>query len=294
MPMSEDARIKASQRAKATWAKKKAAQAAAEKEMFQRAAQRAENTFSAPDEADHPGAPEYYRQDTRPEPKQPEPSNDEYSDLLKRFEELRSYVQGMQLPQNPMSHNVGGGPQFGHGGRLIGTFEKYLVDPKNYDDPIKRLAAEPRLQRFAFAHNYLLDWNISTTSYETKDGVNTKEPKFTLKLNRIMMDEDTGELTNQAYTVCQMIFHEDPQAALIVAREQGVDPDTLDQKQFLNEMRYLRMRDWLLEAFYPPKSTATQKKKEMVIGNKLVEVFEINSVNPQKMPFDQLKPTKGL
>lgn len=233
--------------------------------------------------------------DPQPLPVQPTETHDEYGDLLKRFEELKTYVEHLsELQVVQPAQAPEGRPQFGNRGNLIGTFERYLVDPALYDDPRDRLSQEPRLQRFAFSHNYLLDWNIGVTQYETKDGVNTKEPKFTLKLNRIMMDEDTGELTNQAYTVCQMIFHEDPQAALIVAREQGIDPDRLDQRAFLNEMRYLRMRDWLIEAFYPPKPTASTRKKEVVIGNKLVQVFEINSENPQKMPFDQLKPTKGL
>jgi hypothetical protein len=238
----------------------------------------------------------------KPEPVQPAETHDEYQDLMKRFKELESFVHGLQ---SAMSHNVGmQGPQVNQRGHLIGTFEKYLVDPKMYDDPRERLSEERRLGRFNLTgtsetidpmrHDYFLDWDISVTQYETKDGVSTKEPKFTLKLNRIMMDEETGEHTDQAYTVCQMIFHEDPQAALIVAREQGVDPDTFDQKAFLNEMRYIRMRDWLIEAFYPPRSTAVKRKKEMVIGNKLVQVFEISSENSQPIPFDQLKPTKGL
>lgn len=286
MPMSEEARKAASERMKARHA------AASERKVEETS--RLEDKAAVQATAANAEAYEGF------EPTQPAESHDEYQDLLKRFKELEALVKSQQVANVFQVAQVAqatpgspGSPQM-HQGRMVGTFEKYLVDPSNYEDPRDRLGQEPRLQRFAFSYNYFLDWEISTTQYETKDGLNMKEPRFHLKLNRVMTDEDTGELTNNAYTVCQMIFHEDPQAALTIARDQGVDPDSMDQREFLNQMRYLRMKDWLTEAFYPPKSTNTRRKKELVINNKLVEVFEINSEDSQKMPFDQLKTTKGL
>ena len=110
-----------------------------------------------------------------------------------------------------------------------------------------------------------------------------------MELNRIVMDEDTGDPTNGRYTICRMVFHEDPDAALVVARENGVNIADFEERAFLDEMRYLRARDWLLEAFYPPKPSQPKKnKKEMGIGGKLVEYFEINSESSEPMPFGEL------
>lgn len=299
MPMSEEARKRIGDATRARYAAKKEAERTAAWKMIDNGGSPADAHMAGIREQTPP--PLTPDPEPQPLPVQPAETRDEYSDLLKRFEELKSYVERLQPAiQQPTD----GRPQFGNRGNLIGTFEKYLVDPAMYSDPRTRLSQERRLGRFnvtgsqddvdLMQDDYFLEWEVGITQYETKDGVNTKEPRFTLKLDRLMIDEDTGEHNGSAYTVCQMIFHEDPQAALIVAREQGIDPNTLDQKAFLNEMRYLRMRDWLLEAFYPPKLTTQKKKKEMVIGNKLVQVFEINSTDSQAMPFDQLKTTKGL
>lgn len=114
------------------------------------------------------------------------------------------------------------------------------------------------------------------------------EPRFTLDLNRIVYDEETYEPTNKRYTVCRMVFFEDPQTAMIIARENGIQIDAQDEASFLDEMRFLRMRDWLLEAFYPPKPAPNRNKREQVIGNQMVEVWEISSETSAKIPFDQL------
>lgn len=203
-------------------------------------------------------------------PTQANSDNADIGELLRRIKELETRLQ----PQ---------GPQVNNRGSLVGTFEKYITDPDYYPSPIERLAQEARLQRFAFKDNFELDFNIGLSAYETKDGVNTKEPKFTLKLVRIMYDDETGEPTDNRYVACQMIFHEDPGTAIIIARENGVSVDDYGEKQFLDEMRYLRMRDWLLECFYPPAPVAATDKKEMVIGNRLVEVYTVNSEKSQSM-----------
>lgn len=212
-------------------------------------------------------------------------SQEEYQDLLRRFDELAARLD---LPPAPYQPSAQATPQVNNRGQLIGTFEKYIIDPANYPDPRERLGKESRLARFAFDLNYDLNFKVETQQYDTKDGVSVREPKFTIELNRIVLDEDTGEPTNKRYTVARMIFHEDPQAALVVARDAGVDVNSMDQSTFLNEMRYLRMRDWLLEAFYPPKAVPNGNKKEVVIGNRLVEIYEVSSENPSKIPFDSL------
>lgn len=187
-------------------------------------------------------------------------------------------------------------PRFSPQGDMIGSFEKYIIDSSHYPDPCAALAEEPRLARFAFSENYELDFAVSTTSYTTIDNVRTREPKFTIKLIRIILDEDTGEATDKRYVVCTGIFHEDPEAAIEIARRNNIEVDTTDQEQFLNQMRYLRMRDWLLEAFYPPKPDNASQRTETVIGNRLVEVFtKSNVVGEQSdpIPFSQLKKMKA-
>jgi hypothetical protein len=62
-------------------------------------------------------------------------------------------------------------------------------------------------------------------------------------------------------------------------------------------MRYLRMRDWLMEAFYPPKPQVVQGRHEEVIGNRVVEVFTVNQEvgnGTPTMPFSSLNTNKKL
>lgn len=230
------------------------------------------------------------------EPQAPAPTSqsgsEELSALQRRVEELTALVERVSTqPVASFPQPAPAQPQFSHRGSLVGTFEKYVVDPKNYPDPSERLGQEPKLQRFAFGQNYDLAWSVSTTSYQTQDGVNTREPRFDLELRRIVFDEETGLPTDTRYSVCKLIFHEDPQAALVVARDNGIEPDEFPggEKAFLDEMRYMRARDWLLEAFYPPTTdTIKKQRRDVVIGGKLVEVFDISSENAERMPFDQI------
>lgn len=204
--------------------------------------------------------------------------------LLRRIEELsqnQALLQAVLLNQNQ-------GTQV-RGNRMVGTTDKYIVDPDNYPDPRARLYKESRLAPYAFDINYELDWNISTVSYETKDGINMREPKFRLELWRVKLD-DEGNKTDGRYVISKATFFEDPQAALIVAREKGLPIDEDNEKVFLDEMRYMRIRDWLLDNFYPPTITKTKsQKKDVVVGGKLVEYFEISSQDSESIPFDQLR-----
>lgn len=173
-------------------------------------------------------------------------------------------------------------------GELIGEWEKYIVDPAHYPDPTARLKAEPRLQPMAFNYNYELEYDVATSSYETKSGKNVKEPKFMISLNRIVLD-DQGEPTNKRYVARKLIFHEDPQAALVIARENGLDVDKSDEKAFLDEMRYLRVRDWLFGIFWPKPADEQAKIREEVIGGTVVQVFTKNSVESSEIDFSKLK-----
>lgn len=207
-------------------------------------------------------------------------SETEYHDLLNRFKELEARLTTQPQQQIPQLNARGG---------LTGTLEKYVTLATHYPDPRPRLLTEPKLAHLAFAMNYEFSWDVTVTSYQTQDGINTKEPRFNLNLIRIMLDEDTGEPTNGRYIVRKLMFHEDPEAALVVARDNNFDMDTLTEANFLNEMRYLRMRDWLLGIFYPPKAEVQSNKTQRVIGNQLVDFYTVNSEETTSIPFDQLK-----
>jgi hypothetical protein len=172
-------------------------------------------------------------------------------------------------------------------GKLVGEVEKYLVDPANYPDPTPRLQKEPRLIAVNFLYNYELTYDVSVSSYETKTGINMKEPKFTIQLNRIVLN-DQGAQTAKRYIARRLIFHEDPQAAIVIARDNGLEVNENDQKAFLNEMRYLRVRDWLFDVFWPKPAQEKDQIREEVIGGTIVQVFTKNSEDAEGIPFDEL------
>lgn len=186
----------------------------------------------------------------------------------------------------------------GRGNKVIGEVDKYLVDPNEYPDPTKRLADEPRLAALAFKFNYDLDYEFKISNYETKTGLNMREPDFLITLYRIVLDEQGNPLevidpkTNKPaikrYIARRLSFKEDPQAALVIARENNLDVDKSDERAFLNEMRYLRVRDWLFDYFWPVPSQSASRVQEEVIGGSIVQVSLKNSVEPSSPDFDQI------
>lgn len=212
---------------------------------------------------------------------------DDYEALKRQVDELKAMLLSKNDVQAPQYHVFQQQPQM-MGGKIIGTQDKYILDPNYYPDPCQRLSQEPKLQQFAFSTNYELDFKVNVSSYQTKDGLNVREPRFNMELYKVKIDDETGEPTNLRYVIARSVFHEDPDAAVTIARQKGLEVNRDNEKEFLDEMRYLQMRDWLFELFYPPRNTAAKSKKEVVIGNRLVEVFEINSENPTEIPFGEL------
>jgi len=211
-------------------------------------------------------------------------------DLQKQVSELKD----MMLKVLSGQQNTGG-ISVGSSGRLIGEVERYSVDVDRYPDFTLRLAAEPRLRPLAFEYNYELDYSVSTRAYETKTGVNQKEPEFLVNLYRVVLD-DSGAQTQKRYIAKRLMFHEDPQAAIVIARDNGIslddwkDMDNSDtnQRAFLNEMRYLRARDWLFGIFWPKGSDKMAEIREEVIGGTIVQVFTKNSEETSEIDFDKI------
>jgi hypothetical protein len=208
--------------------------------------------------------------------------NDDLQVLKRRIEELE---QRQFFTQPPTSTK-----------RII---TKYSFDPKAYPDPRERLILEDRLKRFAFAENYELNWEVQKIDYE-EDGDKVRAPRFLLELLVKMVDPETneiartqdpktGEWKEQRYVRRRGMFFEDPDSFIAAANQMNIDVPEFLEKDFLDEMRYLVMRDWLFEYFFPPNNLRDKtERKELVIDNRLVEVFEISSDvnNPTpKMPF---------
>ena len=224
---------------------------------------------------------------TKNDPVTPQPDQ-ETTVSQEDFKQLLEHVKQLEAKLAAQPKEEREAPQVNQRGTMVGTFEKYTVNPQNYPDPTERLANEPRLASMAFPINYELKWNVSTTSYETKDGISTKEPRFTISLLKKVLD-DEGNVTNKRYLLKNLVFHEDPQAAITVANEHGLDVASMGEREFLNEMRYLRAQDWLFDIFWP-KSVTSKARREEVVDNTLVEVFEVSSEDGGvKIPFDKLK-----
>lgn len=225
------------------------------------------------------------------EEEHPQPRADEtiskaqYDDLLRQIQEIKAagFDNLTQAPQGAQVTNKG----------VVGIVDKHVIDPKAYPDPREELSNERLLQRFAFKDNYELEFEVTFTQYEAKDGINYREPKFNLQLNRIVFDERTGEATVGRYIIAKFVMHEDPQAALMVAQENGIDVPEAVEQAFLDRMRYLQMRDWLVGCFLEPLPTARKEIKEMVVGGKLVQYFEVSNEEADSIPFDQLKDKKA-
>lgn len=265
-------------------ARKKFAEAS-KKKAAERAAAKAAEEFNKAEGLEQPiAAPDVAPTDA---PKETI-SMAEYLDLQRQILEMKQMLlSGVQFPATPNQVGV-------QGGKLIGSLEKYPLAPTDYPNPIERLFKEARLARFALQENYDLMWKISTVEYTTIDNVRVKEPRFTLELGRKLYDEETGEPlydedgNQRGYIISRFIMHEDPDAALVIARDEGIDVDETNEKAFLDEMRYLRCRDWLLECFFP---TPIKKmaKKTMVVGGTEVETYTITSTKSEKIPFDKIK-----
>jgi hypothetical protein len=210
------------------------------------------------------------------------------SDLIRQMKEIQetnALLKAALLGNQSNSSNQVG---IGKDGKLLGEVDKYVVDEAGYKNPIERLKQENRLKQIAFDHNYELEYSFATSNYETKTGVNMREPRFHITLNRVVLD-DQGNQTDKRYVARKLVFHEDPQAALVIARDNGIEIEATDEKTFLDEMRYLRVRDWLFDVFWPKPAAPIAGIHEESIGGSLVQVFTKSSAETSEIPFDQIK-----
>ena len=164
--------------------------------------------------------------------------------LLKRIEELEQRQFFPQPTQQPTQQYQ------------TRSVTKFSVKAKDYPDPRPRLFKEEKLIRKNFIPDwYILEWRVQKVDYD-KDNVHYTEPRFEVELWRIKEDE-AGEPSNKKFRIATGMFFEDPDSFVQVANLKGIEvPESL-HKEFADEMRYLTIRDWLLECFYPPRILKT-------------------------------------
>lgn len=156
---------------------------------------------------------------------------------------------------------------------IQGIQYKYPVDKGYYKDPTDRLYQEPELKRFALGENFIFTWSVEGIVYE-KYNITYSEPKFTVELYRKMFDEEGNETGKLAF-VNRNILHEDELTARIIADKMGLLTPETNLADLLDEMRYMRIRQWLLDLFKPKQIKAVKNNlTTTVIDGKVVEIID--------------------
>lgn len=170
---------------------------------------------------------------------------------------------------NPQGFNTNIGAN-GVQGRIF----KYPVEKSFYPDPTERLYDEPKLKRFGLRDNFKFDWDVEGVEYE-KYGVTYAEPRFTIRLFRVIFDDDGVTPTGKLALINRAIQHEDEIVARAAADKLGLADTFTSFQDMMNEMRYYRFRQWLLDLFTPVTvEQHTRQAQPMVIDGKVVEVFD--------------------
>lgn len=162
-------------------------------------------------------------------------------------------------------------------GGVQGRVVKHSLSKADYPDPTDRLYDDPQLKRHNLRDNYIFTWEVTGEQYQ-KDNVTYAEPRFIVSLYRRLfndMDEDTG----RAALISRNILHEDEFVAQIIADRLGLLENFANTKEMMDEVRYRRIRDWLIPIFIPSKPEEhANRRTEMVIDGKAVEVFDTEKV----------------
>lgn len=166
-----------------------------------------------------------------------------------------------------------------------GVVFRYPVESSHYPDPTNRLYDDPQLRRFAMRENFYFKWEVTGETYE-KNGVTYTEPRFTVELWRLMFDPETGEPTGRMFLISRQIQHEDEFIARLAADKLGIKFETVPE--LLDEMRYQRIRQWLLGVFKPNRiNTHRNRVSQMVVGGKVVEVKDTEELTTKGTADEQ-------
>lgn len=180
-----------------------------------------------------------------------------------QFDALMSRLESVENVKTTSTTPISGFDQFG---KPTGIIQRYNIDPSHYTSPVDRLYDIQELKREALRENYELIWDVDQIVYETKYGTSFADPKFSIVLKRKVYDG--GELTDRRIIIQTGVFFEDPAASVKEAIGLGLPINNSNTPEFLEQMRYLRYKQWLLDIFNPqlPKSTKAQAHDEVIDG----------------------------
>lgn len=200
--------------------------------------------------------------------------------LLAEVEELKKTKNPDMTPEAALTYTAqsqGYNTNIGANG-VQGRIFRYPVEKGFYPDPTERLYDEPRLKRFGLRDNFFFDWEVEGVEYE-KYGVTYAEPRFTVRLFRRMFAEDGVTPTGQMALVNRQVLHEDEVIARAAADKLGMQDEFDSFQSMMNEMRYYRIRQWLLDLFTPPELHSHKAQpRQMVIDGKVVEMFDTEAL----------------
>lgn len=202
-------------------------------------------------------------------PKKIELTQDQFDTLMNRLNAVESSKTATEKPAST------GVDQFG---KPIGILQKFSIDPADYEDPRERLMSLPEFERFAFKQNFVLDWEVDQSLYDTKYGTAVSEPKFVLTLKQKRYDED-GNVKKGLIIRGRGIFFEDPMASIKEAVALGMAITDQNSPEFLSQMRFLRYKFWISEILNPRRPDSTKPKvHEEVIAGKVYVIEEYQAV----------------
>lgn len=163
----------------------------------------------------------------------------------------------------------------------------YSLEKDDYDDPTDRLLDLPELRKFAMRDNYILKWKVEMAQYQKVDGIWYREPRFVVELYRHPWEEELAESREKggALTPEAVIFEnrhmqvEDDIAARQIATDLKlkVGVDFADFDELMDEMRFLRIKKWLVDYLIPPAppSDNVNAPRELAVGGTVKKVHNL-------------------
>ena len=200
--------------------------------------------------------------------------------LMREIDELKAQRPAGYNPEAALEMNarMQPGVNIGRNG-LQGVVMRYNIEPSWYPNPTERLYDEPSLRRFGLRDNFFFDWKVEGVEWE-KANITYSEPRFTCRIFRRMFAEDGVTPTGQMALINRMVLHEDEVVARIAADKlQLRDKIGDDFRELMDEVRFLRIRQWLLDLFSVPKvETHSRAPRQMVVDGKVVEMYDTEAL----------------
>lgn len=182
-----------------------------------------------------------------------------------------------------------GGAKVGSGG-VEGIVQRYPVEASHYPDPRDRLYDLVELKRYAMRDNYIITYEVQGVTYE-KQNVTFTEPRHAVHLFRRLWD-DNGEENSKVALVARHFQTEDELITKIAAQKLGLDMSKWQEA--VDEVRFLRIKQWLLDLFRPVHiEEKTRQKTIQVIDGKAVEVYDTEAVTDSDTGISKANAVKG-